>query len=122
MAAGDVTGFWWSKMGHGKVGGPPFHPDDVGFVFGGQVQLDGSGATPVDVAALSGHIRTVLGATVSLEGSEAPGLDPTHVTAAASGGVLNIYAWKPTGAGDATLIASTNNARLVNFFGQGAKR
>jgi hypothetical protein len=79
----------------------------------GTVQLDGANPTPV---ALGAYIRSVLGGVVSLEGATAPGLDPTTVTAAVSGGsTLNVYAWKPTASDNATLIASTDNSRLVHF-------
>ncbi len=122
MAAGDVTGFTWAKVGRARAGGPPFGPNDVGFEFCGSVQLDGANPTAVDVAALSGEIRKVLGAVVAFEGSSAPGVDPETVSAVANGGSLDVYAWKPTGAGDATLVASEDAARVVNFIGWGVAR
>ena len=81
-------------------------------IVSGTVQLDGANPTPV---ALGSYFRQVKGGVVSLQGSVAPGLDPTTVSAAVSGTTLNVYAWKPTGSGDATLIASTDNARLVHW-------
>src|SRR3990167_1108930 len=82
----------------------------------GTVTLDGGNATPVD---LSAYVTAIDAAVVSMEGTAAPGADPSAVTSAISGTTLNVYAWKITGAADATLIASTDNARLVNFFAVG---
>ena len=86
----------------------------------GTVTLDGSNPTPIE---LSGYLSAVDMAVVSMAGSVAPGDDPTHVTNTVSGTAVNVYAWKHTtggAAGNPTLIASTDNARLVNFFAIGA--
>ena len=77
---------------------------------GGVVVLDGTNPTVVETG-----LNTIVGATVALGGSVAPALDPSQVTCAFSGGTLSIYAWKVTASGDATLIASTNSARTVNW-------
>ena len=85
----------------------------------GTVTLDGSNPTPIE---LSGYLRSVDMAVVSMDGSVAPGADPTLVTSAVSGTTVNVYAWKVTtggAAGNPTLIASTDNARLVSFFAIG---
>ena len=84
----------------------------------GTVTLDGSNPTPI---ALANYLSAVDAAVVSLEGSGAPGADPSMVTSAVSAATINVYAWKITGVGDATLIASTDNARLVNFYAVGPK-
>jgi hypothetical protein len=78
----------------------------------GNVTLDGGNPTPI---ALAGYLASIDAAVVSMEGSVAPGLDPSAITSAISTTTVNVYAWKVTGAGDTTLIASTDNARLVNF-------
>lgn len=69
----------------------------------GSVALDGSNPTAVTTG-----LTTIVSATVSLRGAVTPALDPLLLTTAVSGGTLSVYAWKPTGAGDVTLIASTN--------------
>jgi len=84
----------------------------------GTVVLDGGNPTPI---ALANYLSAIDGAVVSMEGSAAPGADPSAVTSAISGTTLNVYAWKITAVGDATLIASTNNARLVNWIAMGPK-
>jgi|GEM_PF-6258917 len=122
MAAGDVTGFWYECTGRARAGGAPFGANDRGYLFGCQVQLDGDNPTTVNVAGLSGEIRRVLGATVALAGSSAPGLDPLSVSAIANAGALEVYAWKPTAQGDATLIASEDATRVVEVFGWGTDR
>lgn len=85
-------------------------------MIGGTVQLDGSNPTPV---ALASYLRQVKGGVASLEGSTALGDDPGAVTSAVSGTTLNVYAWKNTGGTDPTLVASTDNARLVNWLAWG---
>ena len=101
MAAGDVTiTFDSGRSIRGKR------------LLGGTVTLDGSNPTPV---ALARYLRQVTGAVVSMEGSTTPGDDPSAVTSAVSGTTLNVYAWKNTGGTDPTLVASTDNARLVNW-------
>lgn len=82
----------------------------------GVVTLDGGNPTPI---ALASYLREVKGAVVSWRTSSAQALDPTTVTAVVSGTTVNVYAWKVTGAGDTTLIASTNNANLVSFVAWG---
>lgn len=110
MAAGDVT------IGDTYIDWHAFM--DKVFV-SGKVQLDGGNPTPID---LSAYVTALDGAVVSLEGSAAPGVDPTQISSAISGTTVNVYAWKITAAGDGTLIASTNNARLVNFMAIGTKK
>lgn len=82
----------------------------------GVVTLDGSNPTPV---ALASYMATCLGGVVSIQGSATPGDDPNSVTCAASGSTLNVYAWKNTSGTDPTMVASTDNARLVNFVAWG---
>ena len=71
----------------------------------GSTALDGSNPTPVTTG-----LATVVSATVTLRGSSAPGVGTSVLTQANTNwgtGALSVYAWKVTGAGDATLIAST---------------
>lgn len=109
MAAGDVvigstTLGWHGLMNQGIVSGT--------------VTLDGSNPTPI---ALSAYFSAVLGAVVSMDGSVAPGDDPSLITHAISGTTVNVYAWKNTSGTDPTLVASTDNARLVHFIAIGTK-
>lgn len=71
----------------------------------GVTALDGSNPTPVATG-----LATVVAATVTLEGSSAPGVGTSVLTVAstdyATGG-LNVYAWKVTSNANPTLIAST---------------
>lgn len=114
MAAGDVViarDFLVGKSRGAKAGKPRF--------IYGTVQLDGSNPTPV---TLTSYLSAVDAGGVSLEGSVAPGDDPVVVTSGISAAVLNVYAWKHTtggAAGNPTLIASTDNARLVNWWAVG---
>lgn len=84
----------------------------------GEVTLDGSNPT-----AIATGLATVVACTVTDKRATAPGLDPTHFTVDYGGGVaagtVNLYAWKPTGAGDATLIASTDNDDVVSWIAVG---
>ena len=66
------------------------------------VALDGSNPTSV-----AHGLTTCLSAHVSLAGSAAPGLSTSTLTVVINGANLDVYGWKPTGAGDTTLIAST---------------
>lgn len=75
----------------------------------GTVTLDGANPTPV-TTGLAGIVSCALTSNRSV----APALDPTAFTATfAVAGTLNVYAWKPTAAGDATLIASTDADDVV---------
>lgn len=71
----------------------------------GVTALDGSNPTPVVTG-----LATVVAATVSLEGTAAPGVGTSVLTIASTDyatGSLAVYAWKVTATGDCTLIAST---------------
>lgn len=106
MAAGDVT----VTLDTGRQIGRQQR------MIGGQVVLDGSNPTPV---ALAGYLKTITGAVVSIEGSSALGDDPNAVSSAVSGTTLNVYAWKNTSGTDPTQVASTDNARVVNWLAWG---
>lgn len=110
MAAGDVV-----------IGGSylDWHAFINKGVVAGKVTLDGSNPTPID---LSAYFSAVDSCVVSMEGSVAPGDDPGLVTSVISGATVNVYAWKNTGGTDPTLVASTDNARLVNFIATGTKK
>lgn len=103
MAAGDVVITRVIPLGSGRTGS---------LLITGTVTLDGSNPTPI---TLTNYLDEVDGAVVSMDGSGAPAADPSFLTHAISAAVINVYAWKITGVGDATLIASTNNARLAHF-------
>ena len=107
MAAGDVTIGGTYDDWHGMLGK---------HAVVGTVQLDGSNPTPVD---LSSYLTGIDGAMVSLVTATAPALDPSWITHAVSGTTLNVYAWKVTASGDATLVASTNNTLSVSFIAFG---
>ncbi len=71
----------------------------------GVTALDGSNPTPVTTG-----LSTVIAATVTLEGTAAPGVGTSVLTIASTNyatGALAVYAWKVTATGDCTLVAST---------------
>ena len=112
MAAGDVVIVSDVVLGSGAAAGNPR-------LIVGTVTLDGGNPTPI---ALAGYLTAVSAAVVGIEGSTATGADPNQVTSAISGTTVNVYAWKVTtggAAGNPTEIASSDNARLVNFFAIG---
>ncbi len=104
MAAGDVVITADTLLGSGFR------------LVAGTVQLDGGNPTPV---ALIGYLESVSAGVVGYEGSGAPADDPNMVTSAVSAATLNVYAWKNFDGTDPTQIASSNNARLVNFIAIG---
>ena len=78
----------------------------------GTITLDGSNPS----SATTG-LTAIVACTVTNKRSTAPGLDPTDFTiaTAAVAGRLDVYAWKPTASGDATLIASTDNDDTIDW-------
>jgi len=68
----------------------------------GEIALDGSNPTPV----LTG-LTAIVGVSLALKKNSAPGVGTSVVTYDTTGGTLNLYGWKVTASGDATLIAST---------------
>lgn len=68
----------------------------------GETALDGTNPT----AAATG-LTTIAACTAALKSASAPGVGTSAVTYDTSGATLNLYGWKVTAAGDATLIAST---------------
>lgn len=75
----------------------------------GTIALDGTNPTPVATG-----LTELIGACATLVGSAAPGVGTSSVTAVLSpSGVLNLYGWKVTGTGDATLIASTGTETVA---------
>lgn len=68
----------------------------------GEMDLDGSNPTPITTG-----FATIDAVEVQLKGSSAPGTGTSLLTYDVSGNVVNVYAWKPTGSGDTTLVAST---------------
>lgn len=78
-------------------------------VAGGTIALDGSNPTPISTG-----LGEIIGASASLVGSTAPGVGTSIITCVPSvNGILNLYAWKVTGTGDATLIASTGTETVA---------
>lgn len=68
----------------------------------GEAALDGSNPTPIATG-----LTTVIAVALTLSGSAAPGVGTSELTYTISGGTVNVYGWKVTASGDATLIAST---------------
>ena len=82
----------------------------------GEVTLDGSNPSDID---LSDYMTEVLGGVVTDKRTDTPGLDPVIFTTSPSGSTLNVYAWKPTGSGDVTLVASTDSDDVLSFVAWG---
>jgi predicted RecA/RadA family phage recombinase len=68
----------------------------------GEGTLDGSNPTPIATG-----LTTVVAVVATLKGTAAPAVGTSVLTVNISGTTANVYAWKPTGAGDTNLIAST---------------
>lgn len=73
----------------------------------GTIALDGSNPTPITTG-----LTTVTGFAATLQGSSAPGLGTSVLTHTISSGTVSVYAWKVTGSGDCTLIASTGTETI----------
>jgi hypothetical protein len=81
----------------------------------GEVALDGSNPT----AVVTG-LKTITAVGLALKGTAAPGVGTSVLTYSQTNGTLNIYAWKVTASGNATLIASTGT-ETVSWVAIGAK-
>jgi len=68
----------------------------------GETALDGGNPTSV-----AHGLTTCIAFTATLVGTAAPALSTSVLTANINGANVDVYAWKPTGAGDTTLTAST---------------
>jgi predicted RecA/RadA family phage recombinase len=77
-------------------------PEVVGKIVAGEAALDGSNPTPIATG-----LTTIVSVDLTLKKNTAPGLGTSILTYDTTGGTLNVYGWKPTAAGDCTLIAST---------------
>lgn len=112
MAAGDIVISGDYVFGSKGAGSPR--------IIFGTVVLDGGNPTPV---ALTGKLANItespIHAVVSMEGSGAPAVDPSLVTSAVSGVTVNVYAWKVNDKDNCTLVASSDNSRLVNWIAVG---
>jgi hypothetical protein len=75
----------------------------------GEVALDGTNPTPVDVA---GKLRKVVSVNVTIRNATAPALGLSLVTYDIVGTVVNFYGWEPTLAADTTLVASTDTETI----------
>lgn len=80
------------------------------YIVAGTVVLDGT--NPTDVVT---NFSTIVAAFVQEQTAVAPALTASVFTSSVSGGTLSIQAWEPTGAGDTTLVASSD-AGTVNYF------
>lgn len=84
----------------------------------GEVTLDGGNPTPIVTG-----LATVVACSVTNKRADTPGLDPVIFTVDYAGGVtagtVNLYAWKPTGAADVTLIASTDSTDVISWLAIG---
>lgn len=77
----------------------------------GTVQLDGSGATPIDLAAYG---SAVVQGFVNHNKATTPGDDPVGFTVSWATTILSVWPWKHNGT-DPTLVASTDNAEIIAF-------
>ena len=77
------------------------------------VALDGSNPTSVATG-----LTTVVAGFATLTGTAAPGLSTSTLAVVINGTSLDVYGWKPTGAGDTTLIAS-GGTESFNWFAVG---
>lgn len=68
----------------------------------GETALDGSNPTPVATG-----LTTIVAVALALKKNSAPGVGTSVVTYDTTAGTLNLYGWKVTATGDATLVAST---------------
>lgn len=87
----------------------------------GTVVLDGN--NPTDIA-LANYLSAIFGAGGSISGSSATGADPNQISVNINGTTLDIYAWKVTtggAGGNPTEVASTDNARVINWWAVGPK-
>lgn len=82
----------------------------------GAVDLDGSNPTPV-----STNFATIDAVVLTLNTSSAPGTSTSLLTYEVSGSTVNIYAWKITATGDATLVAS-DGTETVSYLIVGRRR
>ncbi len=87
----------------------------------GTVTLDGSNPTSVD---LTGQVSQIVAAGACLGGTAATGADPNQVSVdfVTSAGRLDIHAWKVTtggASGNPTEVASTDSARVINWWAWG---
>lgn len=74
-------------------------------VVAGEIALDGSNPTSIDLSAF--FKTAVVAVSHQLGGSSAPGVGTSVITYAISGTTVSLYAWKPTSGSDPTLVAST---------------
>lgn len=106
-----------------KIGGVDKTAMTIGVAAGykiarGEVTLDGTNPTPIATG-----LATVVACSVTDKRATSPVLDPYTFTVdyggAVAAGTVNLYAWKVTGAGDATLIASTDADDVISWIAVG---
>lgn len=110
MATTHISGPLNAKRGF-QIDGTPVS------IARGEVTLDGSNPTVVNTG-----LTTIYSATASIKRTTASD-DPLTVTVDYSGGMLSIYAWKPT-AGTPNvfpMVASTDNTTVISWIAVGAK-
>jgi hypothetical protein len=81
-----------------------------------ELTLDGSNPSSVTMDQL----RTVKFAVATFKGTAAPGLEAEcTVNYSGSNNVVDVYAWAHTSSANPTLVASTNNTRVVSVLAFG---
>jgi len=73
----------------------------------GETALGGSNPTAVTTG-----LATITGCSLTMKATAAPGVGTSVVTYCSSSGTMNMYGWKVTATGDATLIASTGTETI----------
>jgi hypothetical protein len=80
-------------------------------IVAGEVALDGSNPTNVDLSAI--FQSTVVAVAVGVKNASAPGVGTSVVTYNISGRTVSLYGWKVTAVDDATLVASTGTDTIT---------
>ena len=73
----------------------------------GEVALDAANPT-----VLQTGLRAVASVTLTVKANATPGLNTSILTYEVVGGLVNVFAWKPTSATNPTLIASTGTETI----------
>ena len=77
----------------------------------GEIALDGTNPTPLD---LSAFFKTkIVSVDISIRNASAPALGLSTVTYDIVDRLVNLFGWEPTGAGDTTLVASSDTETIA---------